>query len=218
MKWVPSRSGDVIQTQAWADGDAAHSSWQTADGCWCGFYHALLLLCLRHQVQNVMIAPLTWIPPLHFNQNKFGRHIFEDLECNNKYPNLSHLSHANGKYLIWKRECENKYLTCANKSQSSLTSVPESWAGSKTTISWRVSDSTPGAGSVFGTHEHPNLWSRLACQAPGLFSDINCCFYVVPCMFSDHMNVNVVNIQISWPSRLHNTTAFGERPLIQQFF
>lgn len=155
----PPRSEDVIYTQAWADGDAAHSSWLTADGYSCGFYHAVLLLCLRHQVQNVMITPLSWIPQVYFNQNKFGRHIFEDLECNNKYPNLSHLSHANGKYLIWKRECENKYLTCANKSQSSLTSVPESWAGSKTSISWPVSDSTPGAGSVFGTHEHRSLWS-----------------------------------------------------------
>lgn len=66
------------------------------------------LLCLRRQVHNVMIAPLSWIRQVYFNQNEFGQNIFEDLECNNKYPNLSHLSHANGKYLIWKRGCENK--------------------------------------------------------------------------------------------------------------
>lgn len=37
----------------------------------------------------------------------------------------------NGKYSICKGGCENKYLTCTNKSQSSLTSVPENWTGAK---------------------------------------------------------------------------------------
>lgn len=37
----------------------------------------------------------------------------------------------NGKYLICKGGCENKYLTRTNKSQFSLTSVPENWAGAK---------------------------------------------------------------------------------------
>lgn len=92
---------------------------------------------------------------------------------------------------IWsaKGGCENKYLTCTNKSQSSLTSVPESWAGAKTTILWRVWDSTTGAVSLFGMHKHPrcglDVSARRRCSGT--------------CMFSGDVNINTVTFLLHWP-------------------
>lgn len=99
---------------------------------------------------------------VYFNQHKFAKiDFFEDLERSNNTQIWGISWHVNGKYLNYKGGCENKYLTFTNKSQSSLTSVPENWTGAKWTILWPVPgyclpDSTPGVDSVFGMHKHPS--------------------------------------------------------------
>lgn len=100
---------------------------------------------------------------VYFNQHKFAKIwlFFEALECSNNTQFWGISWHVNGKYLICKGRCENKFLTCTNKSQPSLTSVPENWTGVKWTVLWPAPgycspDSTPGVDSVFGMHKHPS--------------------------------------------------------------
>lgn len=85
----------------------------------------------------------------------------QNIECSNNTQIWAISWPVNGKYLLCQDGCKNKFLTCTNKSQASLTSVPENRTGAKLTILWSVPgyclpDSTLGVDSVFGMPEHPS--------------------------------------------------------------
>lgn len=87
--------------------------------------------------------------------------FFDDLGCSNNTHIWGISWHVSRKYLICKGGCENKFLTCTNKSQHILTTVPENWTGAKWTILWLAPgycspDSTPVVDSVSGMHKNPS--------------------------------------------------------------